>query len=266
MVLFRYLSIIVIGLVWFTGHSQSSCRNCVATDVQDESDSKQGSPVPYNYIPEPEDESSDAEMEMIDRVFTWCDKDFVSTGHVLGTPIAAYETAFFYDDIFTPKYVQGYTGCILWKLIRDENSGRPVIVGTIGIPERRFLADVMFQKIVNPDLPHLGHALLLNVRDELADRYDGILGIPAVQPEGSKSEKIDGFELEPLVSSSRVFVFGMSSEQMQIEKNERLMKDTMWFEVLIWYGDGISALVKFEKGEHGKMLFDLALDAWKESD
>lgn len=112
-------------------------------------------------------------------------------------------------------------------------------MGTIAIPERQFLADVIFQKKTNPDLPLLGHTILFHTADCLSANYGGIVDIPAVQPVGFTATNVDAFELETLSSTRSSPLFGVSSDDAKVVKNEGLMKHTTEFETLIRYGDNV---------------------------
>jgi hypothetical protein len=58
---------------------------------------------------------------------------------------------------------------------------------------------------------------------------------------------------------------GLSSAQVEMQRNIQLLKDRSWFDIPIVYGDGKRALIAVEKGPPGERAFTEAFAAWEQA-
>ena len=64
--------------------------------------------------------------------------------------------------------------------------------------------------------------------------------------------------------TTNFFLIGLSSVDVDMQRNIQLLKDRSWFDIPVVYGDGKRAIVAIEKGTPGERAFTTAFATWRQ--
>jgi hypothetical protein len=95
--------------------------------------------------------------------------------------------------------------------------------------------------------------------------HGGIANVPGVLMKQSESTR--GVPLRGLAvrASTNFFLIGLSSVDAEMRSNMRLLKERLWLDLPVVYGDGNRAIIAVEKGIPGERAFADAFAAWDDS-
>jgi hypothetical protein len=62
--------------------------------------------------------------------------------------------------------------------------------------------------------------------------------------------------------TTNFFLIGLSSVDVDMQRNVQLLKERSWFDIPVVYGDGKRAIIAIEKGTPGERAFTEAFATW----
>lgn len=148
---------------------------------------------------------------------------------------------------------------IVWRLVPDPAG--PIIAATIEIPERRMLIAFSIQENRNTAL-RFSHEidLLVTVDPNYMHPAGGVQSIATLAVK--TTEDAIG---EPIVGVSQSLppdFFWIELDPAAANQNINLLRSRDWFDLGILYANGHRAILTFEKGRDGILVFQEALAAW----
>jgi hypothetical protein len=102
--------------------------------------------------------------------------------------------------------------------------------------------------------------MTFSVPSDFADR--GIGNVPGLMLKSS--ERSVGIPLQAVTVriADGVFLSGLSDSEIDVGRNERLLKERGWFDIPIVYANQHRAILAIEKGVSGHQAFEAAFAAW----
>lgn len=152
---------------------------------------------------------------------------------------------------------------VTWRFVESGTSG-PEVEANIEVPERGLKARLVIGKNTDPGLP-ASHMVVTTI--EIPENFHGrgISRLPVLVMKVAE----DG-NGQPLIGqdakiSGDLFWIALSSADVDIERNQLLMRDRGWIDLPLVYESGQRAILTFEKGAIGQGVFEQALAAWAAS-
>lgn len=255
----RILILAFIGALLLLLPVSARCMGCVADIVVDRALPRD------NHVPAFDRVKSSSFLSILgsgDPVLHTCEKRFRHPGP--SWPVLdSFSDAVHMSEGQTNAEEISNRGCVSWELFVDTDSGLPIVSGTILIPERDLTLEIRFSTYESARLPTVSHVVDVGIDDKTAasrEQDDELLALLIKPAQGTDGQVFKGVILPMSASHFMIVVDGGTQ---QTSENLALLRTHSWFDLVILRGDGTRSLIGFSKGKHGKMLFDLALAAWK---
>jgi hypothetical protein len=172
-----------------------------------------------------------------------------------------------YDE--DPNDPQGkrYVGSVIWKT--ETISPGPglapelAVRADVEIPERRMRMTWSLRRNTDKNLP-ASHTI--EVMFTLPADFDekGVNSVPGVlmkTTEQARGVPLAGLSVKV---TNGYFLIGLSSVDVDVQRNVSLLKERDWFDIPIVYASGKRAILALEKGTPGQRAFAEAFRAWGE--
>lgn len=156
-----------------------------------------------------------------------------------------------------------YAGSVTWHSEPNWTSGK-MDVGMradVEIPDRKLKLTLSLRRNTDPSEP-ASHIIELTF-DQPKENPDGNISlVPGIMMKTAEQAK--GIALEGIVVKVVDGFFLMGIATANRESNLQVLKQLSWFDIPIVYGNGLRAIVTFEKGATGTQIFNDAFAAWKQ--
>jgi hypothetical protein len=155
-----------------------------------------------------------------------------------------------------------FDGQAFWRL-RTEGAGREtaaVVQLDLNVPGRKVaLSMTMRREPASSAMSHLIELRFLREDQQPDADIANIAGIVMTSADMTRPTTLVG----QLVNvAPGVFLFGLSGQASEREKNLRTLKEFPWIGIPISYRNGASGVLTFEKGADGEQVIDEALSRW----
>lgn len=166
-----------------------------------------------------------------------------------------------------PGNTQGkrFVGSAIWKT--ETVSPGPglapelVIKAEVEIPERRIRMVWSLRRNTDKALPasHTIEILFTLPADFPEGAVNNVPGVLMKQNEQTRGVPLAGLAVKV---TNGFFLVGLSSAEVDSQRNLQLLKERSWFDVPVVYTSGKRAILAVEKGQPGERAFDEAFRAW----
>jgi len=176
------------------------------------------------------------------------------------------QRAVLYEQDPVENHVKGYVGSVIWRIetlsVVSGQMPELAIDADIEIPERRIDMTMSVRRNSLGTLPTI--YTIESTFDLAADLPSGgIATIPGILmgPDGQTL----GTPLSSLAvkATPRLFLIALSSVEVDVQKNLKLLKERPWFELPILFNNGRRAILAVEKGASGEEAFKMVFAAWE---
>jgi hypothetical protein len=179
--------------------------------------------------------------------------------------VAVAQKVVLYDEDASDPQGKRYVGSAIWRT--ETISPGPglapelAVRADVDIPERHIRMTWSLRRNTDKNLP-ASHTI--EVMFTLPPDFDqkGINTVPGVLMK--PSEEARGVPLAGLSVkvTNGYFLIGLSSIDVDVQRNIALLKDRDWFDIPIVYTSGKRAIMALEKGTPGQRAFEEAFRAW----
>jgi hypothetical protein len=182
-----------------------------------------------------------------------------SEGAVLAQKVVLYE-----EDQTNPNGTQ-FVGTAVWRTERvAPGPGQQpdvVVRAEIEIPEQKVQVRLSLRRNDDKQLP-ASHTveIVFTLPPDFA--HGGIANIPGIlmkQGETTRGVPLNGVAVKV---TANFFLIGLSSVDVDMQRNVQLLKERSWFDIPVVYGDGKRAIIAIEKGTPGERAFNEAFTTW----
>ncbi len=182
-----------------------------------------------------------------------------SEGALVAQKVVLYE-----EDQTNPNGTQ-YVGSAVWRTERVPSAAgqKPdlVVRAEIEIPEQKVSVRWSLRRNEDKQLP-ASHTVEVVFTLPPDFPHGGIANIPGVlmkQGETTRGIPLNGVAVKV---TTNFFLIGLSSVDVDMQRNIQLLKERSWFDIPVVYGDGKRAIIAIEKGTPGERAFTEAFAAW----
>ena len=173
------------------------------------------------------------------------------------------QRAIFYTQGEDDKPGQATHGAVTWERI-DRPDGLPAIQAKIDLPEPKVDVTITISRNTDQQLPasHLIEVNFSGVQNMTGAALERIPGIVLKPNEQARGQPLAGAGV-PVTDS--IFWIALSDEAEQAQINVEKLREGTWFDMPLLFKDQQRALITFEKGAAGELLFKEVFDAWDAS-
>jgi hypothetical protein len=182
-----------------------------------------------------------------------------SEGAVLAQKVVLYE-----EDQTNPNGTQ-FVGSAVWRTERvAPGPGQQpdlVVRAEIEIPEQKVQVRLSLRRNDDKQLP-ASHTVEIVFTLPPDFPHGGISNIPGIlmkQGETTRGVPLNGVAVKV---TANFFLIGLSSIDVDMQRNIQLLKERSWFDIPVVYGDGKRAIIAIEKGTPGERAFTEAFTTW----
>jgi hypothetical protein len=138
-----------------------------------------------------------------------------------------------------------------------------VIKAEVDIPERHMRMVWSLRRNTDKALPasHTIEIMFTLPADFPEGAINNVPGVLMKQNEQTRGVPLAGLAVKV---TNGFFLIGLSSVEVDRQRNIQLLKDRDWFDVPIVYTSGKRAILAVEKGQPGERAFEEAFRAWGE--
>ena len=184
-----------------------------------------------------------------------------SEGALLAQKVVLYE-----EDQSNPNGAQ-FVGSAVWRTERvapaPGQQPDTVVRAEIEIPEQKVSVRLSLRRNDDKQLPasHTIEIVFTLPPDFLHGGVSNIPGILMKQGETTRGLPLNGVAVKV---TDNFFLIGLSSIDVDKQRNLQLLKERSWFDIPVVYGDGKRAILAIEKGTPGERAFTEAFSNWGE--
>ena len=186
----------------------------------------------------------------------------VSTGEAdrVGT---GSQRAIFYTQGEDNQPGQASQGVVIWERV-EQPDGLPAIQAKIGLDNPKVDVTVTISRNTDQQLPasHLIEVSFDGVKNMTGAALERIPGIVLKPNEQARGQPLAGAGV-PV--TDEIFWIALSDEAEQSKNNIEKLREGTWFDMPLLFKDQQRALITFEKGGTGEMLFKEVFAAWDAS-
>jgi hypothetical protein len=182
-----------------------------------------------------------------------------SEGALLAQKVVLYE-----EDQANPNGTQ-FIGTAVWRTERvaPGPGQKPDVVvrAEIEIPEQKVSVRLSLRRNDDKQLP-ASHTVEIVFTLPPDFSHGGISNIPGMlmkQGETTRGVPLNGVAVKV---TTNFFLIGLSSVDVDMQRNVQLLKERSWFDIPVVYGDGKRAIIAIEKGTPGERAFTEAFATW----
>ena len=182
-----------------------------------------------------------------------------SEGALLAQKVVLYE-----EDQANPNGTQ-FIGTAVWRTERvaPGPGQKPDVVvrAEIEIPEQKVSVRLSLRRNDDKQLP-ASHTVEIVFTLPPDFSHGGISNIPGIlmkQGETTRGVPLNGVAVKV---TTNFFLIGLSSVDVDMQRNVQLLKERSWFDIPVVYGDGKRAIIAIEKGTPGERAFTEAFATW----
>ncbi len=182
-----------------------------------------------------------------------------SEGAVVAQKVVLYE-----EDQTNPNGTQ-FVGSAVWRTERvaPGPGQKPDVVvrAEVEIPEQKVSMRLSLRRNDDKQLPasHTVEIVFTLPPDFLHGGISNIPGILMKQGETTRGVPLNGVVVKV---TTNFFLIGLSSVDVDMQRNVQLLKERSWFDIPVVYGDGKRAIIAIEKGTPGERAFTEAFATW----
>jgi hypothetical protein len=180
-------------------------------------------------------------------------------GALLAQKVVLYE-----EDQTNPNGTQ-FVGSAVWRTERvaPGPGQKPDIVvrAEVEIPEQKVSARLSLRRNDDKQLP-ASHTIEVVFTLPPDFSHGGVSSIPGImmkQGETTRGVPLNGVAVKV---TANFFLIGLSSIDVDMQRNVQLLKERSWFDIPVVYGDGKRAIIAIEKGTPGERAFTEAFATW----
>jgi hypothetical protein len=182
-----------------------------------------------------------------------------SEGALLAQKVVLYE-----EDQTNPNGTQ-FIGSAVWRTERvaPGPGQKPDVVvrAEIEIPEQKVSMRLSLRRNDDKQLP-ASHTVEIVFTLPPDFSHGGISNIPGIlmkQGETTRGVPLNGVAVKV---TTNFFLIGLSSVDVDMQRNVQLLRERSWFDIPVVYGDGKRAIIAIEKGTPGERAFTEAFATW----
>jgi len=182
-----------------------------------------------------------------------------SEGALLAQKVVLYE-----EDQTNPNGTQ-FIGSAVWRTERvaPGPGQKPDVVvrAEVEIPEQKVSVRLSLRRNDDKQLP-ASHTVEIVFTLPSDFSHGGISNIPGIlmkQGETTRGVPLNGVAVKV---TTNFFLIGLSSVDVDMQRNVQLLKERSWFDIPVAYGDGKRAIIAIEKGTPGERAFTEAFATW----
>jgi hypothetical protein len=182
-----------------------------------------------------------------------------SEGALLAQKVVLYE-----EDQSNPNGTQ-FIGTAVWRTERvaPGPGQKPDVVvrAEVEIPEQKVSVRLSLRRNDDNQLP-ASHTVEIVFTLPPDFSHGGISNIPGIlmkQGETTRGVALTGVAVKV---TTNFFLIGLSSVDVDMQRNLQLLKERSWFDIPVVYGDGKRAIIAIEKGTPGERAFTEAFATW----
>lgn len=160
-----------------------------------------------------------------------------------------------------------FVGSVIWHNEQiTPTPGQPAqtaIKADIDIPDLALRLSWIMSRNADTSLP-ASHTIQIIFGDSEKFQSSKVANIPGILmdvPEQNKGVPLAGLSVKV---TNGFFLIGLSSVDVDVQRNVSLLKDRPWMDIPIVFADGTRALLAVEKGTPGERAFADAFAAWKQ--
>ena len=191
-----------------------------------------------------------------------------STGQPATAPAAAVaQKVVLYDEDPSDPQGKRYVGSAVWRT-ETVSPGAGLapelaIRADVEIPERRMRMTWSLRRNTDKALPasHTIEVMFTLPADFSEGGIGNVPGLLMKQNEQARGVPLAGLSVKV---TNNYFLIGLSSIQVDRERNVQLLKERDWFDIPVVYTSGKRAILAIEKGVPGTRAFEEAFRAWGE--
>jgi len=168
-----------------------------------------------------------------------------------------------YEDQTNPN--GRLVGSAAWRIeqVAPGPGQKPDIVvrAEIEIPEQKVSVRLSLRRNDDKQLP-ASHAVEIVFTLPPDFPHGGISNIPGIlmkQGATTRGVPLSGVAVKV---TANFFLIGLSSVDVEMQRNMQLLKERSWFDIPVVYGDGKRAIIAIEKGTPGERAFTEAFAIW----
>jgi hypothetical protein len=251
--------VLLIGVVgalgyWQRGNIVGAYRNMTASSTT----------TPASPPPTAASETPAGRPKITDRIGSTND----STAQSATAPAAAVaQKVVLYDEDPSDPQGKRYVGSAVWRT-ETVSPGAGLapelaIRADVEIPERRMRMTWSLRRNTDKALPasHTIEVMFTLPADFSEGGIGNVPGLLMKQNEQARGVPLAGLSVKV---TNNYFLIGLSSIQVDKERNVQLLKERDWFDIPIVYTSGKRAILAIEKGVPGTRAFDESFRAWGE--
>jgi hypothetical protein len=160
-----------------------------------------------------------------------------------------------------------FVGSVIWHneqiSLAPGQPPQPAIKADIDIPDLALRLSWIMSRNADTSLP-ASHTIQIIFGDSEKFQSSKVANIPGILmdvPEQNKGVPLAGLSVKV---TNGFFLIGLSSVDVDVQRNVSLLKDRPWMDIPIVFTDGTRALLAVEKGTPGERAFADAFAAWKQ--
>src|SRR5258706_3969459 len=178
--------------------------------------------------------------------------------------LLAQKVVLYEEDQTNPNGTQ-FIGSAVWRTERSAPGPgqKPDVVvrAEVEIPEQKVSVRLSLRRNDDKQLP-ASHTVEIVFTLPPDFSHGGISSIPGIlmkQGETTRGVPLNGVAVKV---TTNFFLIGLSSVDVDMQRNVQLLKERSWFDIPVVYGDGKRAIIAIEKGTPGERAFTEAFATW----
>jgi hypothetical protein len=185
----------------------------------------------------------------------------------IGHGAAVAQQVVLYEEDPADQSGKRFVGSTIWRtdMVKPDPKQPPelVIRADVEVPERKLIMTWTLRRNSDKDLPasHVVEFMFKLPRDFAGGGVSNVVGILMKQGALPGGEPLAGLVVKV---TPGFFLMGLSSRNVEKERNLHLLKDRGWLDVAIVYNINRRAVLSLEKGARGEHVFAEAFAAWQQ--
>ena len=167
--------------------------------------------------------------------------------------------------LYEAEFGTQFVGSAVWRTDRvPPGPGQKpdvVVRAEIEIPEQKVQVRLSLRRNDDKQFP-ASHAVEIAFRLPPDFPHGGVSMIPGLmmkQAETTRGVPLNGVGVK---LAANLFMVGLTSVDLDMQRNIQLLKDPSWFDIPVVYSDGRRAIIAIEKGIPGERAFTEAFATW----
>lgn len=170
----------------------------------------------------------------------------------------ARQRAIYYDQGAAGEKGRVSDGTVEWSQVTKD--GRLAIEAVVRFAEPAVVATITLSKNYDAALP-ASHLVEVAFSGSFGDH--AVERVPAIVPKRTEQERGQALVGASVKVSSGLFWIALSDKPDDLARNTRSLRAGAWFDLPILFKDQTRALITFEKGGSGSLLFDTVMASWQ---